>query len=514
MAVSEPKPGRRFVVTMDSIARIAEDKGPLLEPGRNCWRIARADRAALVVDAADYFRLARQAMLQARSQILLIGWDFDTRIFLDDAPGDGAPTRLGPFLSWLARNRPGLAIHILKWDVGAVKLLGRGTTVLRLARWAWSKQIFFKLDGAHPFGASHHHKILVADDMLAFCGGIDMTATRWDTREHKDGDERRKRPTTGRPYGPWHDATMAVSGPAAAALGELARERWKAAKGPPIDAPKEKCDPWPEALEPRFRDVDVAIARTKGAYDGADAVREIEALFLDIIAGARRFIYAENQFFASRVIAQAIAKRLAEPDGPEFVIVNPKRVDGWVEEEVMSPARARLMRLLGKADRYGRFRIYTPVTHAGEDIYVHSKTVVADDELLRVGSANMNNRSMGLDSECDLLIDGRIARNAGARARIAAIRADLLAEHLGVGAGEVDAALERTGSLIQTIEALRGSGRTLVPFTPAEPNAVEAAIADSEALDPESAGEEFEPLARPGLFAGLRGAISRARRRG
>ncbi|HYN47144.1 MAG TPA: phospholipase D-like domain-containing protein [Allosphingosinicella sp.] len=492
----------------------AEEVDGLLEPGRNCWRIARADRAALVVDAADYFRHARHAMMKARSQILMIGWDFDTRILLDhDCEDDGAPARLGPFLSWLAKNRPGLSIHILKWDLGALKLLGRGTTILRLARWAWSKQIFFKLDGAHPFGASHHHKILVVDDSLAFCGGIDMTASRWDTRGHVDKDKRRKRPTTGRLYGPWHDATMAVGGPAAAALGELARDRWCAAGGARFDPPEAKGDVWPEELEPMFRDVDVAVARTRGAYKETPAAREIEALFLDMIAGARRFVYAENQFFASRAIGQAIATRLAEPDGPEFVIVNPRTVEGWVEEKVMGPARARLMRVLAKADRHGRFRIYTPVTQGGEDIYVHSKIVVADDEVLRVGSANMNNRSMGLDSECDLLIDGRLECNAGAKERIAAIRADLLAEHLGVASGAVEAKLAATGSLIAAIEALRGAGRTLVPFVPDEPGAIEAAIADSEALDPEGAGDDFEPLARPGLFAGLRAAIGRRRER-
>jgi len=490
----------------------AKAEAPLLEPGRNCWRIERAERASLIVDAADYFRLARQAMLRARSQILLIGWDFDTRIILDPDADDGAPGTLGPFLSWLAKCRPGLSIRILKWDLGAIKLLGRGSTVFRLARWAWSDRIFFKLDGAHPFGASQHHKILVVDDAVAFCGGIDMTASRWDTRGHLDRDERRRRPTTRRRYGPWHDATMAVSGPAARALGELARERWRAAGGEEIAPPAAQGEPWPEALAPDLRDVDVAVARTRGAYAGTGAVREIEALFVDMIARARRFVYVENQYFASRAVARAVAGRLAEPDGPEFVLVNPRRSHGWVEEEVMGPARARLMRALARVDGGRRFRVYTPVTEGGEDIYVHSKTMIVDDELLRVGSANMNNRSMGLDSECDLMIDGRVEAG-GARARIAAIRAGLLAEHLGVKAAEVEAKLAESGSLIAAVEALRGGGRSLVPFEPPEPNALEAAIADSEALDPESAGDAFEPLARPGLLSGLRDSVRRARHR-
>ncbi|MBC7987261.1 MAG: phospholipase, partial [Sphingomonadaceae bacterium] len=299
----------------------------------------------------------------------------------------------------------------------------------------------------------------------------------------------------------------------AAALGELARERWKAAEGPPIAPPRTESDPWPEGLEPDFTDVELAIARTRGAYGDIPVVREIEALFVDMIARAERFVYAENQFFASRVIGKAIAARLAEPEGPEFVIVNPKRVEGWLEEEVMTPARARLMRALAEGDRHDRLRVYTPVSEGGNDIYVHSKIVVIDDVLLRVGSANMNNRSMGLDSECDLLLDAHRDGNDGAAARIAALRADLLAEHLDVTPAEVEARLAETGSLIATIEALRGSGRTLELFVPEEPNALEAAIADSEALDPESAGEDFEPIARPGLFAGLRAALRRRRRR-
>ena len=152
--------------------------------------------------------------------------------------------------------------------------------------------------------------------------------------------------------------------------------------------------------------IDVAVARTRGGYGDSEDIREIEALFVDMIAAARRFVYVENQYFASRAIAAAIAKRLAEPDGPEFVLINPKSSEGWIEEEVMGSARARLMRVARAADRHGRFRIYTPVTEAGEDIYVHSKIMIVDDDLLRVGSANMNNRSLGLDSECDLMIDG------------------------------------------------------------------------------------------------------------
>ena len=475
----------------------------MLETGRNCWRIERAQRAALIVDAADYFRLARRAMLKARSQILLIGWDFDTRIGLDSSESDEAPTELGAFLTWLPKKRPELQIHILKWDVGAIKLLGRGTTVFRLARWAASENIHFKLDGVHPVGASHHHKILVIDDRLAFCGGIDMTGDRWDTREHRDKDPRRRRPTTRRRYDPWHDATMALDGPAAQALGDLSRERWELAGGSPISPPTSRNSVWPKGLKPMFREVDVAISRTRGACDGQKPAREIEALFVDQIGRAKQFIYAENQYFASRKIGEAILDRLQRKDCPEIVLINPKSGQGWLDDKVMSPARARLLRAIRKADRNGCFRIYSPVTKGGEDIYVHAKVLIVDGELLRVGSANFNNRSMGLDSECDVTIDGALQVNRKAGAGIEAVLDDLLAEHLGASPRKVRDTRRKQG-LIGAIEALRGKGRTLVPLDPGEPTELEEKLAEKEVLDPESAGEVFEPMARPGLLARFR----------
>jgi phospholipase D1/2 len=475
-----------------------------LEPARNCWRIARARRAALIVDGCDYFRLLRQSMLKAEKQIFLIGWDLDTRIALDEPGGaDEPPVHLGPLLSWLVKHKPGLKIYILAWGAMAYSVLGRGTTLARMAAWRATGDIEFRLDSAHPRAASHHQKIVVVDDSLAFCGGIDITAERWDRREHLDDDPGRRRPTTRRRYGPWHDATMAVDGAAALALGDLARLRWEAATETRLGSAG-GGDAWPDELQPDFQDVDIAIARTRARHGRWSEVREIEALFAELVASARRFVYIETQYFASRVVAEAIGRRLGEPDGPEFVVVNPKTGFGWLDESVMGPARAELVKALERKDRYGRFQIYTPVTEGGKDIYVHAKIMIADDLVLKVGSANLNNRSMGLDSECDVLIDARLPANKGARESIARLRCDLIAEHLGVEPAEVAACFKKTGSLIATIERLRGGGRTLMPFQPPEFGAALTAVAKKELLDPESPDQPFEPLAGNRLLARLK----------
>ena len=467
------------------------------------WRYAKASRAHPVIDAAPYFEIIQAAMMNAKCRIMLIGWDFDTRIDLSRSrrkKGD-PPKRLGEFILWLADRTPGLEIKLLKWNFGALKMLGRGTTLIDVAKWAMHSQIQFKLDGAHPVGCSHHQKIVVIDDKMAACGGIDMTADRWDTRDHEDEDLLRKRPN-GKLYGPWHDCTMLVEGEAAGALAELSRARWVLAGGDPMEpCPQDTPSPWPEFLDADFQYVELGIARTRAEYKDVEEIREIQHLFVEQIKRAKKFIYAENQYFASPKIADAIALRMAETNPPEIIIVNPETADGWLEQKAMDGARAQLLRAIGEHDKKDRFAIYHPRTKADIAIYVHAKLMIVDDEILRIGSANMNNRSMGLDSECDTFIDTRRPGNDGAAAAIKALRASLLAEHCGLPTIKVAAFLAAGKSMREIIDGEQGNGRRLVRLELPELTDAEKTLADNAVLDPESADELFEPFSSPGLFS-------------
>ena len=478
-----------------------------VEPG--VWRYARATRARVIVDAADYFALMQQAMGKAQRRIHLIGWDFDTRIHL--AKGrrwwqrmwkrHEAPLRLGSFILWLRRNNPALEILILKWSFGFIKFFGRGTMLLDIARWARHRRIQFKFDTAHPLGCSHHQKIVVIDDRLAVCGGIDMTSERWDTRAHIENDERRKTPN-GKPYCPWHDATMMLEGDVAAALGELGRDRWRRAGGRELQPVDAECDSaWPEELEAQFENIEVGIARTRACYRGDEGVDEIAQLFEVQIARARDFIYAESQYFASRIVAEAICKRLGEPDPPEIVIVHAETAEDFIEQAAMDTARVRLVQSLREADTSGKVHFYVPYT--GETpIYCHAKIMIVDDELLRIGSANFNNRSMGLDSECDVFVDCARPANGHCGDAIRALRHSLLAEHLSLEEEEVGPLLDKHGSMAAMIDSLGDDRpRSLRRLQIEEPTALAKTMADNEVLDPETPQEMFDFVqARRGLF--------------
>ena len=495
-----------------------------VEPG--VWRYAMATRVRVIIDAEAYFDLMQQAMLKARQRILLIGWDFDTRIHLTHGRRwwqkgfkRQFPARLGSFIPWLTRHCHSLEIRILKWGIGSLEAVGRGSMMLDLVRWFPHKRIDLKFDSVHPIGCSHHQKIAVIDDQLAVCGGIDMTDRRWDTREHCEEDERRKRPG-GSSYGPWHDMTMMLEGPAAGALDELARDRWRRAGHEAFEPPEaSEMSAWPDRLEPHFENVEVGIARTRAEYEGDPGVNEIEELFELQIARAKRFIYAESQYFASRAVAEAICSRLSADDPPEIVIVNPETADGWVESTVMDPARTRLVQMIRQTDRHGRFHIFTP--YSGETpIYVHAKLLIVDDEILRIGSANFNNRSMGLDSECDVFIDCARPQNSGCNEAVRALRHSLLAEHCGLDNDEVGGLIEKAGSMAAMIAALGDKRRRhLRTFEPQDLSELETEMVERQMLDPEEPAAMFRIrptgrglLRRGGLLARAMNRVNRKRR--
>jgi phosphatidylserine/phosphatidylglycerophosphate/cardiolipin synthase-like enzyme len=488
----------------------------LLTPGQTCWRVVRADQFACVIDAADYFRYVKAAMLRARYRIMLIGWDFDARMSFErgekSLPG---PNQLGAFLYWMLWKRPTLEIYILKTNLRLLPVfdgMWYGVTPVALLNQMSSRRMNFAIDGAHPTGSVHHQKIAVVDDSAAFCGGVDLTVGRWDTPAHEH-DSRHRR-TLGRSYAPRHEVGVAVDGAAARALGEQARDRWQTATGHSLEPIDAKHAAWPSKLEPALRDVDVGIARTLPELEHRREVREVEALNLAAIAAARHTIYLENQYLAARDLVDALAARLSEDDGPEIVIVLPRSSESPLEQQAMDSARHLLIQVLWAADDHHRLGVYWPVTDRGAPIYVHSKVLVIDDRLLRVGSSNLNNRSMGFDSECDIAIDADTNDPGHDRVRreITSVRDKLVSEHLGVPVGEFQEVVRTCGSFLNAVDALRADGRTLRPFTEQTVSDEASPLAENDLMDPDHVPRSMtRSLQR--LIAGAMPAFDPRRRR-
>lgn len=223
---------RGFALPESREPQVSADR--ILRPGDTCWHIARADRYAPIVDGADYLRHVKAAMLRARHRIILVGWDVDSRTsFEAHDPTLPGPNHLMTFLHALLWQRPELQVYLLKSNLRLLRAFDPywfGPIPTSWLNRLTSSRLHFAVDGAHPLGAVHHQKIIVVDDAVAFCGGIDLTLGRWDTRDHEPDAPGRR--ASGEPYGPRHEVAAVVDGPAARVL---ARQAVTAGRRPQVE---------------------------------------------------------------------------------------------------------------------------------------------------------------------------------------------------------------------------------------------------------------------------------------
>jgi phospholipase D1/2 len=425
---------------------------PVLEEGNTCWRLAQADRAAVLYDGAEYFAALRSSMLAAERSIFILGWELHSRMRLEGThrPRDGAPAEIGRFMRWLLRHRPKLEIRILLWNHPVVYSVQRELFPLRIFGRRKPRRIEIVLDSRLPLGAAHHEKLVVIDDSVAFCGGMDLTVRRWDTCSHHPAEPRRRyRSRT--PYAPTHDVQMVVAGDVAAVLGTRARDRWARAGGAVCPDVAPHGDPWPREVVPDFERVPVGIVRTLGALaDGTEEIREVERCTAAALAGAQRLVYIENQYVTATAASETLRDRMRAEPSLQALVVTTREPGGWLEARTMGVGRQRFMRAFDEEELARRIRFVAPIVHCPAlrsldapdalSVHVHAKVLIVDDTFLRIGSSNLNNRSMGFDTECDLAIE---AESAEHRAAIARVRNRLIAEHWGSDPEAVARATER-----------------------------------------------------------------------
>ncbi len=467
----------------------------LLTPARY-WRKARAERVSFLVDGATIFAAAISAIRKARRSILLLGWSFDPRTRLQPDPNEteDAADEIGNVLKALAHERPDLDIRILIWKSALPISATQQFFPHRARGWFQGSPVRFLLDSSVPYGACHHQKILVVDDKVAICGSLDFCPDRWDTPAHLDREPRRLMPG-GNYHPPRHEVMMMMDGAAARMMGDLVRARWMRAARHAITPPPDTAgpDPWPAWLPPDLEGVDVAVARTEPAWRGRPEVAEVEALHLASILSARRSIYLENQYFTSPLIGEALAQSLACPEGPDIVLVSTRNSPSYFDQLTMDRTRADLISRLRATDRHGRFRAYSPRTSAGQSIIVHSKVTVIDDRLVRIGSANLNNRSGGFDTECDVAVE---AQSADQSQVIGRLRASLIAHFAGAAPGDVETLIRERGLGAGVEHLSRQSAGRMAPIEGAKPGPLASLIAAYHLGDPTDASDSWRPFRR------------------
>jgi phospholipase D1/2 len=496
----------------------------IVQLGRNAWRHAKADASGVLVDAADYYRAFYQAARQARHTIVMSGWQFDSGVPVlrgPEAP-PGVEVRFLKFLNGLCDARPDLHIYVLAWDFHMVFAHEREWMQRVLFHWLTNARFQFRFDDCPVAGGSHHQKFVVIDGTSAFLGGMDVCEARWDDRRHLAANPVRL--SRGKPQKPYHDVQAYLEGPeVASALQSLFVDRWARAGGPPLrladgaDAPSSSRPP--DGAQP-LGAAQVVLSRTDPRPEG-QTIREVECLFVDAIAAADRLIYIETQYFSSRKVYTALVERMraAGRSRLEVVVVVNERAEALKEELAVGLRQAKILEGLrqvatGRGHALGLYYSLCDGKHESfRATYIHSKVMVVDDRFVTVGSANLTNRSMGIDSElhvsweslADSPADRRLAR------AIRRLRVGLLAEHSGTaGLRAVRALVPIEGLVARLNELAAQPGARLRPHgppTPTQQTVMELIDPEDLPFDPgfeEGTGaDELADEARNGILATL-----------
>jgi phospholipase D1/2 len=426
---------------------MANDNGArgILNLGRNAWKIGEPKQAGVLIDAAAYYSAFYQAALQAKKTIVLSGWQFDRGVPLlrgADAP-PGAEVRLLKFLNGLCEQNAELEIYILAWDFHVVFALEREWMQTMYFEWATNERLHFRFDDAQAAQGSHHQKFAVIDRTVSFLGGIDLCEARWDDRRHKQ--ENPLRLSHGEPAKPYHDVQAYFTGcDVADILRELFVDRWARSEGPKVSLLE--CEA--HALADYRPSGGMPLGSHAVGFSRTDArgprhnVREVESLFVDAIAAAERLIYIETQYFSSHAVCEAFVARMQERERPrlDIVIIINDKAEAMKEEIAIGLRQAKTMtRLARTASETGHALGVYGTRCDGEardrpSTYIHSKLLLVDDRFLTVGSANLTNRSMGVDTELHASWEATGSSEADdqLRQRIADLRVSLLAEHTGL----------------------------------------------------------------------------------
>jgi phospholipase D1/2 len=445
----------------------------IIKPGSNCWEVSATEKTGLLVDARDYYRAFYYAAKAAEHYILLSGWQFDSDVdLLRGADAEAAASRATflSFLNDLCEHKSALRIYILAWDFSMLYSIDREWFQSWYFNWTTNDRLQFRFDCCDSFDASHHQKFVVIDGTLAFVGGLDLCSGRWDERDHRvDHPLRVNADQT--PYLPFHDLQSYHIGPIATKLAELFVSRWQCAGSEELELPP-PAEVTGVEFEPTLpiAAAEVAISRTQRLSSGVPGcIQEIRRLFLDAIESAERVIYIENQYFSSKALYSAMLARMQDSTRPpvEIVLIIAKDAEAVLEQLSIGFVQTKLVRHLQEvAAKTGHsFGMYYPASVGpdGKDVatYIHSKLLLVDDRFLSTGSANMNNRSMGYDTELNVAWEVPSPDPS-----IKNVRASLLAEHTGLDPACTE--LQSTKGLVDYLNRLADNGSSRLRHHPFE----------------------------------------------
>jgi phosphatidylserine/phosphatidylglycerophosphate/cardiolipin synthase-like enzyme len=426
------------------IAELFAAEQSLAVAGAEAANARTDDCVEWLIDNAVAYEAVVDALRRARTSVWIsqLAFDADCEAYADDLP----PTNL---LDVLVRAK---TTHAL--DVRILLNASILVNTVKPLRAALEKRgaPTIEVRGISRFPQLLHAKMIVVDGVEAFLLGSPLVNGYWDDDAHRPVD--RRRPTRELGGRPLHDLSLRVRGSAVEELRALFHEWWtEVADEARTARPHAECA---DELAMPAETGAVSVTRTVPA--GVSPRRpsghmEILDSMLEGIDGAREVLYVEHQYLSARPVIRAIGDALDRSPALEVIALVNQNPDitayrGWQNARLAESG-------LRDHPRFGLFALWSQARQGRalflNQVFVHSKVIIADDAWATVGSANVDGVSLhsyGDDFESwlgqrvfggvrnfDVNLELRGA-DVSIADSIAELRAGLWREHLGGKAAE------------------------------------------------------------------------------
>jgi cardiolipin synthase len=241
----------------------------------------------------------------------------------------------------------------------------------------------FSITRLHFANFRTHRKIVICDGMVGFLGGMNLHDPASPTRSGKDA---------------WRDQHVRIAGEPVRKLQRLFLENWTYAGGEFRLSNKTLPLYFPAATPCSADSYPVQIV----ASGPDDEIAPLHAFFLAAMATARKRIWIETPYLIPDEPFES-ALRVAELRGVDVQVIVPKEGDS----KLVTMASRTYCQSLAKAG--------IPVHEFGPPM-LHAKTMVIDETVAVVGTANLDNRSFRLNFEvAAAFYDERVIRHLARR---------------------------------------------------------------------------------------------------
>ena len=427
-----------------------------------------------LIDGKEYMsNLCGEILLLKDDDFVLIaGWEFWKHRSLVRRVSKKNPGQDGNFLPTVLKRAVdnGAWVRVLAFKQRLPGLWARTENFLKEVEALSPVRASTSWTNPPDFAVSHHQKEVFTgrsdfQNSRAYVGGMDLAVDRWDDRNHNAAN------VEGRNFG-WHDIQVVVQGKAILQLWANFAERWDDRRREKEQQKKEVLPPCPVpkwaktwASSPATGNKHVQVLRTVAPASKKererkrfmeDGERTVLCALKKAIEKAKCYIYIEEQFLWDCELADFISSQMKANSDLHLIIVMtagcelPARLKGYAFH-LRSEFFRKVMGLgetsgivFGDKPQVYPYGLYQRRIDGGKEIYVHSKLIIIDDRYVAIGSANVDARSLHIETELTLgIVDGDTdpsGRLGGKQAIICKFARDLRdrlwKEHLGVGASD------------------------------------------------------------------------------